>query len=206
MNNNKTHKTIFDDDFIINEGINDFNYQKHLTAKLDNFTSDFDQNTLNEIVLWKVNRYAKFDKETLDLLNSINRDACELDEKLTKEILSALLKTKGVQLPMASTILRFRNPKVYQIIDQRVYRIINKNLTLTLKTNLTKTNINEQIDLYLKYLIDLKMVCQKLNFDFVDADQVLYLVDKRINKELPLSNYGSTSAKAITQNKNKELE
>ncbi|MBP8849930.1 MAG: hypothetical protein KBG80_05175 [Breznakibacter sp.] len=191
MEDSKNHKTIYDDDFEIIEEDNDFNYQKELTAKLDNFNSDFDQNMLNEIVLWKVNRYAKFDKETLDLLNSIDRDSYELDEKLTMQILRALLNTKGVQLPMASTILRFRNPKVYQIIDQRVYRIINKNLTL--KSN--RTNINELIDLYLKYLEDLKIVCQVKGLNYKDADRTLYLADKRINKNIPLDNYGLKEVK-----------
>ncbi len=191
MEDSKNHKTIYDDDLEIIEEDNDFNYQKELTAKLDNFNSDFDQNMLNEIVLWKVNRYAKFDKETLDLLNSIDRDSYELDEKLTMQILRALLNTKGVQLPMASTILRFRNPKVYQIIDQRVYRIINKNLTL--KSN--RTNINELIDLYLKYLEDLKIVCQVKGLNYKDADRTLYLADKRINKNIPLDNYGLKEVK-----------
>ena len=50
MEDSKNHKTIYDDDFEIIEEDNDFNYQKELTAKLDNFNSDFDQNMLNEIV------------------------------------------------------------------------------------------------------------------------------------------------------------
>ena len=43
--------------------ISSFKYQVELTKKLDNLNSDFNQETLNEIILWKVNRYAKFDEE-----------------------------------------------------------------------------------------------------------------------------------------------
>lgn len=36
----------------------DYKYQKELTENLDKLDGDFSQNILNEIVLWKVNRYA----------------------------------------------------------------------------------------------------------------------------------------------------
>jgi hypothetical protein len=35
-----------------------------------------------------------------------------IDKDLTSEILIYLLKTKGVRLPMASTILCFKNPNI----------------------------------------------------------------------------------------------
>lgn len=43
---------------------------------------------------------------------------------MAEEILRKLLMTPGIRLPMASTILRFKNPNVYQIIDQRAYRFL----------------------------------------------------------------------------------
>ena len=52
-------KTIFDSDFEISSDDFEFNYQKSLTSKLDSDIGNFDQNKLNEIVLWKVNRYAQ---------------------------------------------------------------------------------------------------------------------------------------------------
>ncbi|WP_140936839.1 hypothetical protein [Sphingobacterium lumbrici] len=95
-----------------------YNYQDELTAKLDNLNSDFDQNIVNEIVLWKVSRYALLDIETLKLINQISKDDTQLNYELTNDILLRLLsnKQKGVRLAMASTILRFKNPKIYQII------------------------------------------------------------------------------------------
>ena len=91
-----------------------YNYQNELTPKLDNLNTDFDQNIINEIVLWKVNRYVSLDEETLKLVNLIRKDDTEINVETTKQVLQHLLdtKTKGVQLAMASTILRFKNPDI----------------------------------------------------------------------------------------------
>lgn len=108
-------KSISDSDFSLVPEDFHFDYQTDLTKKLD-CASDFDQNLLNEIVLWKINRYAKFSESFLIKINSTQIRGDSLNEDFTVEILSDLLETKGVQLPMASTILRFKNPKIYQII------------------------------------------------------------------------------------------
>ena len=79
---------------------------------------------------------------------------------------------------MASTILRFKNPKIYQIIDQRVYRVIyGKDMPRVLK-------VEEAIDFYLEYLTKLKKVCSKYNINFYESDRVLYVLDKEINKTI----------------------
>ncbi len=184
----KNHKTIFDSEFQLSENDYKFNYQKNLTKKLDNQTGEFDQNIINEIVLWKVNRYAEIDLETLKLINNIDPLSNLLDKEETTEILRGLLdKTnKGIQLPIASTILKFKNRHVYQIIDQRVYRVLYKNETLKLPVS-----IDAQIELYLKYLEDLHTASERLQIPFEEADRILYEADKRINKKISLENYGS---------------
>ncbi len=183
------HKTVFDKDFEIIDDDFLFQYQSKLTKKLDSDSSGFDQNRLNEIVLWKVNRYAEFDEKLIFELNSIKTNSEQIELEKTKRVLKMLLETKGVQLAMASTILRFRNPQIYQIIDQRVYRIIYKGKTLALNNYLSDENINQQIDLYLKYLADLKQVCINLKIDYTKADRILYMADKRVNKNHKLGNY-----------------
>lgn len=164
--------------------ISTFIYQVELTKKLDNINSDFNQEILNEIVLWKVNRYAKFDEETINLLNKINRNDESLNQNLTGDILLNLLNQKGVRLAMASTILRFKNPKIYQIIDQRVYRFIYGN-----ELKYSETNIKSQIIIYLDYLEKLNEVCEKYQIKFEDADRILYKMDKDYNKDLKLKGY-----------------
>lgn len=158
----------------------EFTFQKDLTQKLDNYNWDFNQNILNEIVLWKVNRYALFDHETISLLNTITSNTTQIDSEFTSTLLTHLLNTKWVKLAMASTILRFKNPSIYQIIDQRVYRIIYG-------VEMPKfTKIEDSIKLYLKYLEKLKEVCGKYKIDFNESDRVLYALDKEINSEFKI--------------------
>tara|TARA_Y100000385_G_C12991583_1_gene593063 strand:+ start:201 stop:758 length:558 start_codon:yes stop_codon:yes gene_type:complete len=183
------HKTI-NANFKLEKGKDlDFKYQEELTEKLDETNSKFTQAILNEIVLWKVNRYALFNSTLINEINTISSWKV-LNEEKTRELLTSLLKIKGVQLAMASTILRFRNPNIFQIIDKRAYRVINKGKTLKLTpikdTSRLKT-IDHQIDLYLEYLEKIKNVSKILNISFCHADRVLYNIDKRINKSVKIN-------------------
>jgi len=90
---------------------------------------------------------------------------------------------------MASTILRYRNPNIYQIIDQRVYRVIYENQILELNTYPSEKNLNFQIELYIKYLYDLSAICTDLKILFDKSDRILFMADKRINKKENLNNY-----------------
>lgn len=151
-----------------------------MTVKLGNSKSEFNQELINEIVLWKTKRYAELNPaniKTLNLINKIEPKAKFIDSALTREILMELLKTKGIRLPIASTILRFRNPKIFQIIDQRVYRLI---YGTELKI---KTNINNNIIQYLDYLTYLRKVCDLYQIPFSKSDRILYEYDKITNLE-----------------------
>ena|SRR5690554_1925640 len=155
-----------------------YNFQPVLTKKLDEISTDFNQEIINEIVLWKVNRYAELKNETLLLLNTINKEEKVLNEVLTTQILQELLQTKGIQLAMASTILRFKNPKVYQIIDQRVFRFIyGENMSKYFGT------IDSQIKLYLEYLDKLQSICVENKINFELSDRIIYELDKEFNKD-----------------------
>lgn len=166
----------------------DYNYQSELTAKLDALEADFTQDTINEIVLWKINRFAALDEQTLSLLNQISKDDRVLNLELTKQVLARLLQKqqKGIRLAMASTILRFKNPSLYQIIDQRVYRFIyGKELIYSVN------NTDQQIALYLDYLTKLRQVCEVYRIAFEQADRVFYSMDKTHNSDLKLKGYGN---------------
>lgn len=154
-----------------------FDYQGNLTKKLDHTTGDFDQDIINEILLWKVNRYAQIKPNTEDLINSPSLRGRVMDKEKTKEVLLALLDTKGIRLPVASTILRFVNPEIYQIIDQRVHRFLYG------KALKVPHNRNQQIVLYLDYLKRLKEECEKRGFSFRNSDRVLYQADKERNAD-----------------------
>ena len=167
------------EDINIKEYDLEFKFQPKLTIELDKLNEDFTQNILNEIILWKVNRYAWFDSVTIELLNTLKQWTSELDELLTEQLLEKLLGTKGVRIAMASTILRFKNPSVYQIIDQRVYRIVYW-------VNMPTIKDKEASNVYIKYLKDLRSVCTKHNIPFEQSDRDLYALDKVINKGIKI--------------------
>jgi hypothetical protein len=156
-------------------------YQPQLTIKLDNsIGGSLDQNLLNEIVLWKTNRFVSIEHLPIELLNSPKIQEGKLDKDFTSEILHVLLSksTHGIRLPMASTILRFRNPKVYQIIDQRAYRFAGLGTTLKLQTSIEK-----QINIYLEYLDKLREISESKAIPFEIIDRLFYLKDKEVNSE-----------------------
>jgi len=181
--------TIHDEGFQLIDRDSDYDYQEQLTSKLDDYVGSFDQDLINEVVLWKLNRYAHIDDITLARINRIDSNCRDLDKAFTVKLLGRLLQTKGIQLPMASTILRFKNPYIYQIIDQRVYRVIyGKDLKVAYYTS--KQSIDQQIETYLQYLEDLGREAEKLEIPFEKADRILYMADRRLNKDEKLSNYG----------------
>jgi hypothetical protein len=94
-----------------------YRYQPDLTQRLDlSKGAPIDQATINEIVLWKVNRYVRLNEPTVELLNRV-AEVAQGAHRQASEVLALLLETRGVDLPMASTFLRFRNPCAFQIID-----------------------------------------------------------------------------------------
>ena len=154
-------------------------YQPQLTEKLDKHAHDFSEITLLEIVLWKTNRYPTI---TQDLLEDINELRNSYNEQKARNLLSKLLKLRGFDLPMASTVLRFALPDKLQIIDQRVYRFIMPNEDY-LKI---PYNIELKIELYFTYLRELKKICSMYQIPFANADRVIYQMDKTYNKSIPL--------------------
>ena len=109
---------------------------------------------LNEIVLWKVNRYVSL---TPGLLQDIRRmrDLKPNQHRQGQAILKALLNIHGVDVAMASTILRFRNPAVFQIIDRHAYRAVYGS---DFRLN-TKSSTERKVCVYFQYLDDLVSLC-----------------------------------------------
>jgi hypothetical protein len=157
-----------------------YNYQPELTNKLDCVGEhNFTQELINEIVLWKVNRYVIAHQKLNNGLNQLVglRNG---EHKKGIDALSMLLNTHGVDLPMASTILRFRNPNVFQIIDQHAYRAVYGS-----KYPLyTAAPVSRKIETYYGYLDKLIELCRKRKIDFVTSDRLLYIFDKEHNGKL----------------------
>jgi hypothetical protein len=163
--------------------LNEYHHQPVLTGRLDNLLNvEINQELLNEIVLWKVNRYVCMTSE-------LERDIGRLkglkpgQHRRGESVLAALLDIHGVDVAMASTILRFRNPPVFQILDRHAYRAL---YGLDFPLN-TKSSDQRKIDLYFRYVDDLRALCVARGLAFETVDRVLYIFDKRMNGTLKKS-------------------
>src|ERR1039457_2182228 len=108
----------------LSDVLRQYKYQPELTKRLDNLDAvNLTPELLNEIVLWKVNRYVSLDEDQLRRTDAL-RKLKPGEHEQARPILAELLDAHGVDLPMASTFLRFRNPPVFQIIDRHAYRAV----------------------------------------------------------------------------------
>ena len=135
-------------------------------------------NIINEIILWKTNRVTVIDNNVIKQiyeLSTINDPTEAAESQLTLQVIVQLLDSKGVRLPMASTILHFYHPKIYPIIDQRAYReLYQKEFPKYVSDNMKLAHI------YMRYIKDCYQFqqekCQDIPFEHID--KVLYQIDK----------------------------
>jgi thermostable 8-oxoguanine DNA glycosylase len=170
--------TDFDGD--LSEFLRRYKFQPKLTKKLDDLDDvNLTTELLNEIVLWKVDRYVSLDAEQLRRIDAV-RELKPGQHEHGRAVLEELLKVHGVDLPMASTFLRFRNPSVFQIIDRHAYRaVLGEVYPLH-----TKSPTERKVEVYFAYLDDLRSLCEQKSLDFDTVDRVLYVFDKETNGSL----------------------
>lgn len=136
------------------------------------------EDIINEIILWKLNRQPCITKDVIDsifCLEKLETIMMAVESDLVKDALEKLLKSKGIQLPMASTILHFYYPNIFPIFDQRAYReLYGYDYSGTTKKS------DKLVGLYLKYMIDCykyqQSKCPEIPFSKID--KVLYQLDK----------------------------
>jgi len=164
----------------LKEFLRQYNYQPDLTNRLDNINdTPFGQHLINEIVLWKVNRYVSFTAEILQKIESV-KSINHGQHREGQAVLETLLKVHGVDIPMASVFLRFRNPRVFQIIDRHAYRAVyGQKYPLN-----SATRIDQKILTYFDCLDKLIELCKAKKLDFQTIDRLLYKFDKEINGKL----------------------
>lgn len=161
--------------------LNTYKYQPDLTKHLDALHSDddFSQHVVNEIVLWKLNRYVCIPADVLAELGG-TRNLKQGEHRKAGAVLAGLLGVKGVDLPMASTFLRFRNSSVFQILDRHAYRALYRKPFELRPTSA----LEKKVQMYFEYLDNLLCLCRARGLDFVTIDRVLYLFDKLKNGKL----------------------
>ena len=157
-----------------------YKYQPNLTACLDGLCgTEFTQAVINEIVLWKVDRFVELGDELLHEIESLK--LLNPGEHLkASPLLESLLQVRGIDLPMASTLMRFRNPGVFQIIDRHAYRAV-----YGLKYPLyTSSSLTKKIGVYFDFLDEIIKLCSRKLLKFETVDRVLYQFDKAKNGTL----------------------
>jgi len=97
-----------------------------------------------------------------------------------EKVLGLLLECSGVDLPMASTILRFQAADVFQIIDKHAYRAVF-GVAYPLYP---ASNPKSKISTYFDYLDALHQLALSSKTSFCDLDRILYIFDKDKNGTL----------------------
>jgi len=164
----------------LNEFLQKYKYQPTLTAKLDNVEmTRFTQTLVNEIVLWKIDRFVQLTDELLAEIENV-KTLSHGKHRDAEFLIHSLLKIRGVDLAMASTILRFRNPTVFQIIDRHAYRAVYGSKLPLYSTSPPM----KKIGVYFDYLDELIRLCATRNLEFGTVDRILYQFDKDTNGKL----------------------
>lgn len=142
--------------------------------------NDYQENRdiINEIVLWKLNRTPYIETSIIDkiyALASISTPIEAAENPYSLNVVIGLLNSKGVQLPMASTILHFYYPDIFPIIDQRAYRELYGE---EYPRYIVKTE--KLANIYMRYIRDCflyqKTKCPEIPFSQID--KILYQIDK----------------------------
>ena len=149
-----------------------------LTRKLDSPSLAFDQGVVNEIVLWKLGRFAELPESILRDLNGLRALGPGQHQK-GAAVLGRLLEVNGVRLPMASTFLRFANPEVFQIFDRHIWRALYGTTCPALSKKAADCS-----PLYLRFIDDLWALCGRIGINFRESDRILFEFDKKENPPL----------------------
>jgi hypothetical protein len=143
----------------------------------------FTQQRINEIVLWKHNRYVAASGEVLKGLNAA-RTLQPGKHRDARDLLRLLLKLRSCDLAVASTLLRFANPAVFQIMDRHAYRAVYGTDYPFIPSAHSKKKTEEKIETYFRYLDDVRELCETKKLQFHNADRVLYVFDRHFNGSL----------------------
>jgi hypothetical protein len=172
---------------VVGDLLKEYKYQPELTVQLDNLDL-ITREEFYRIALWKVDRFPSVSDDILHSINGLKKlTPGDHRESSSYKTLECLLQCKGIQLPMASTLFRFANPEVFQIIDKRAYRALYLGLEGQERNSYPNKHfkpseesmlkwVRESIEIYFQYLDDLRRIdCKKIPFRH--ADRILYQLD-----------------------------
>ncbi|NMD85294.1 hypothetical protein HF882_01715 [Victivallis vadensis] len=164
-------------------------YNSGLTVKIDAFNlpehpESWSREKLYEIVLWELNRYPQIDDALFAELGRI-AGLKRADARKAAPTLKKLLQCRNVGLTMATAILRFINPAVFQTMNRRNFHVVlgSEEEYPDPPAKLTPAFLDRVCDCYFRYLEALRELTGD-GFDFEVADRMLYQVDKASGRKL----------------------
>lgn len=138
--------------------------------------SDINLDDIRRIALWKYDRVIDVDDLfCTQLYKIVSREDVTIEDKEVHEMIEKLISCEGVGFPLASTILKFINPRVFPIIDVRAYRALYGEKIYSGQYNLK---------LYLEYTKRIYAICDKFNIALSEVDERLYEFDKKYNGKI----------------------
>ncbi len=188
------HRSIWGDD--PSSLLQSYTVYPGLTGKLDRLKgSTLNRETLYEIVLWKLGRFPEVEDSLIEDLKTVSKLEPKGHMK-ARDLISRLLRSPGIALPMASTILRFLNPGTFQIIDERAYRVLfpGKPKYPSKPVNASVEYVNTSIEMYFQYLDELHRISSK-KLPFEMADRILYQLDILLGNKLDSTNLATHSTR-----------
>ena len=111
----------------------EYKYQEELTAKLDKYEEPFDENVINEITLWKVNRYPRIKDSSWYFED-------EFEGELNIDGLIGALKERGIKIPLGEGI-EYINKKILK--KKTLYKKYPEVVTDEEKKSIDNLSINE---------------------------------------------------------------
>jgi len=145
----------------------------------DGSNAQENKDIINEIVLWKINRSVGIKDELICQIRDlkINDPNDASTNPKVNQIIIELLHSDGIQIAMASTILKMFHPDIFPIIDQRAYReLFNEEMPKYYSKDATV----KYADTYQNYIQQCYLYQQNNcpYLDFNDIDKILYQIDK----------------------------
>ena len=170
-------------DAVTEAEIYDFDYNTSEKERLRNQIANktnLDIEDLRSIAMWKLNRVIDVSEDVIKKLQSLSSiDNLSTNDSLVEEVINGLLESRGIGLPMASTILKFLRPEVFPIIDVRAFRSLY---------GVKPKSKDYTYEGYVKYVNDITKLVNnkkhKLNLKLNQVDEQLYCFDRKENNKI----------------------
>ena len=156
-----------------------FTYNERETKLINNYVDsggNIDIYFLRRVALWKMDRVLEISDDVIHLLSKIaGNKTVSIKDTIIRDVIERLVNSMGVGYPLASTILKFINPKVFPIIDVRAYRAA---------FGIKLYSSTYTFEKYIEYAEYVKKISELKKIPFNEVDEQLYAWDKKNNEKI----------------------